>query len=154
MAQALKRIQKDLINFNKEEPEGIYAGPTDDSDMFRWEASIEGPENSPYEGGTFNLNIEFPKDYPFKPPKIHFVTNIFHPNVCINHCRKICLDLLHAAWSPDISISKILLYIQNSLIIPQEGEYLLGNEATKLYREDRELFNKKAKEWTEKFAKD
>ena len=38
MAQALKRIQKELVNFNKEEPEGICAGPKDDSDMFKWEA--------------------------------------------------------------------------------------------------------------------
>ena len=152
MSQALKRIEKDLINFNKEEHEGIYAGPTDESNMFKWDASIEGPENSPYEGGTFNLDIEFSKDYPFKPPKILFVTKIFHPNVCINHCRKICLDILYNEWSPDISISKILLYIQNSLINPQEGEYLLDNEATKLYIEDRELFNKTAVEWTIKFA--
>ena len=77
MAQALKRIQKELTEFNKEEPEGFRAGPIDDSDMFKWEASLTGPEGSPYEGGTFQLSIEFPKDFPFKPPKVEFTTKVY-----------------------------------------------------------------------------
>ena len=81
MAQAKKRLEKELTNFNKEEQEGLTAGPVDDSDLFKWEASLTGPEDSPYEGGTFALNIEFPKDYPYKPPKVVFTTKVFHPNV-------------------------------------------------------------------------
>ena len=154
MAQALKRLKKELEEINKEELEGISAGLIDDADMFKWEAIIYGPENSPYEGGRFSLNMEFPKDFPFKPPKIKFNTLIFHPNVCYNHCDKICLDILYDNWMPDISISQLLLTIQNSLIDPQIGNYSLYNEATKLYIENRNLFNEKAKEWTEKYARD
>ena len=51
-----------------------------------------GPDESPFSGGVFFLNIHFPTDYPFKPPKVNFTTRIYHPN--INSNGSICLDIL------------------------------------------------------------
>ena len=149
MSQALKRIQKELTEFNKEPPEGFSAGPVDDSDMFKWEASITGPEESPFENGTFQLSIEFPKDFPFKPPKVEFTTKVYHPNV--KSTGTICLDILKDAWSPDITVSKLLLAIQNLLINPNI-DHPLEPEIAELYKKDKNAYNEKAKEWTEKYA--
>ena len=149
MAQALKRIQKELTEFNKEEPEGFTAGPVDDSDMFKWEASLVGPENSPYEGGTFQLSMEFPKDFPFKPPKVEFTTKVYHPNV--KSTGTICLDILKDQWSPDISVTKILMAIQNLLINPNI-DHPLEPEIAKQYTDDRAKYDATAKEWTKEYA--
>ncbi len=149
MSQALKRIQKELTEFNKEPPEGFTAGPVDDSDMFKWEASITGPEESPYEGGTFQLSMEFPKDFPFKPPKVEFTTKVYHPNV--KSTGTICLDILKDAWSPEITVSKLLLAIQNLLINPNI-DHTLEPEIANQYKDNRKAYDETAKKWTEEYA--
>eukprot|EP00968_Pinguiococcus_pyrenoidosus_P022691 scaffold3340_cov255-Pinguiococcus_pyrenoidosus.AAC.11 len=68
-------------------------------------ATIMGPEDSPYAGGVFFLHIAFPADYPFKPPKVHFTTKIYHCN--INSNGGICLDILKDQWSPALTVSKV-----------------------------------------------
>ena len=105
---ALKRIQKELVDFNKDPPASISAGPVND-DLFHWQATIMGPPDSPYQGGVFFLNVHFPTDYPCKPPKCTFTTKIYHPN--INGNGSICLDILKDQWSPALTISKVLLFL-------------------------------------------
>ena len=152
MAQALKRIKKELEEINKAElEEGYSAAPENDSDMFKWVATIPGPEDSPYEGGIFNLSVEFPKDFPFKPPKVEFTTKVYHPNV--KSTGTICLDILKDAWSPDITISKVLMAINNLLINPNI-DHPIEAEIAKQYKEDKAAFDKTAKDWTEKYAKE
>ena len=89
---ALRRVQKELADLRRDPPSTCSAGPMDENDYFRWVASIMGPDDSPYQGGVFFLKIEFPSDYPFKPPKVTFTTRIYHPNV--NSNGSICLDIL------------------------------------------------------------
>ena len=59
-----------------------------------------------FAGGVFFLNIHFPTDYPFKPPKFAFTTRIYHPN--INSNGAICLDILRSQWSPALTVSKVI----------------------------------------------
>eukprot|EP00759_Apiculatamorpha_spiralis_P054091 PhF_6_TR6821/c1_g1_i1/m.9814/K06689/UBE2D, UBC4, UBC5; ubiquitin-conjugating enzyme E2 D len=146
---ALKRIQREYAEMQREPPANTSAGPVSESDMMNWKATIIGPDDSPYAGGLFFLNIHFPADYPFKPPKVSFTTKIFHPNINAN--GGICLDILKDQWSPALTISKVLLSICSLLTDPNPKDPLVPDIA-QLYERDRSKYNETAREWTRKFA--
>lgn len=95
--------------------EGVNTVPID-AHLQYWSASIQGPVGSPYEGGIFFLYVQVPHAYPIQPPKIRFVTKIFHPNV--SRHGDIGLDCLAHNWSLALTISKVLLSIQSFLTDP------------------------------------
>jgi ubiquitin-conjugating enzyme E2 D/E len=108
-----------------------------------------GPTESPYEGGIFFLNIHFPTDYPFKPPKVTFKTKVFHPN--ISGSGAICLDILKDQWSPALTISKVLLSICSLLDEPNPDDPLVVDIAD-LYKNNRDRYNANAREWVMQYA--
>ena len=115
-SNAERRLLKDLKKMNDDKTqEGIQATPAGDS-LFNWEAVIFGPDDTVWEGGVFNLIIEFSDDYPNKAPKVKFVTKMFHPN--IYNDGSICLDILSHMWSPVYDVSSILTSIQSLLTDP------------------------------------
>ncbi|KCV72587.1 ubiquitin-conjugating enzyme E2 4 [Fonticula alba] len=145
---ALKRIQKELQDLARDPPTSCSAGPVG-TEMFHWQATIMGPADSPYAGGVFFLNIHFPTDYPFKPPRVNFTTKIYHPN--INSSGAICLDILRDQWSPALTISKVLLSICSLLTDPNPDDPLVA-DAANLYKSDREKYEATARQWTRKYA--
>ncbi len=108
-----------------------------------------GPEDSPFQGGVFKLNIHFPSDYPFKPPIVTFRTKVFHPN--INSSGGICLDILKGQWSPALTISKVLLSILSLLTDANPNDPLVPDIAN-LYKTNRAAYDAKAREWTQMYA--
>ena len=120
---ASKRIMRELQDLKKDPPLNCSAGPVSEADLYKWEGVMMGPSDSPYAGGVFNVTIEFPVDYPFKPPRIMFKTKIYHPN--INAQGFICLDILKQNWSPALTISKALLSILSMLTDPNPDDPLM-----------------------------
>jgi ubiquitin-conjugating enzyme E2 D/E len=108
-----------------------------------------GPEDSAFHGGVFFLNIQFPSDYPFKPPKISFQTRIYHPN--INSNGSICLDILKDQWSPALTISKVLLSI-SALMTDANPDDPLVPEIAHVFKTDRRRYEETAREWTQRYA--
>ena len=85
-----RRLNRELKVIQEEPVENCSAGVIGD-DLTKWQATIFGPKDTPYEGGVFNLNIEFTEEYPYKPPIVYFTTPIYHCN--INTRGGICLDI-------------------------------------------------------------
>lgn len=146
MNSRLKRLTTEFNNFKKEETPNISAGLVN-SDITHWTAVIIGPIGTPYENGILNLNIEFPEDYPFKPPHIKFTSKIWHPNVSTS--GGICLDILKNNWSPALTVSKILLSICSLLADPNDSDPL-NSEAAQQHRTNIEEYNNTVRKYLNK----
>jgi len=151
---AERRLRKEIYDLHKQNASGdrknmtFSIGPEDDN-IFHWKGIIIGPEESPYEGGVFDIDIHFPKQFPFKPPSIRFLTYIYHPNIDIN--GNICLDILNENWNPVLTVSKLVMSI-SSLLTDPNPEDPLFIEAANLYKADKNSFEKEAREWTILYA--
>mmetsp|Transcript_71619 Transcript_71619/g.64294 ORF Transcript_71619/g.64294 Transcript_71619/m.64294 type:complete len:151 (-) Transcript_71619:33-485(-) len=147
---ALRRLTKELQDIeNDESLMGMISAGPHENDMYHWKAMIIGPADSPYEGGIFFLNLKFGQDYPFKAPKVTFITKIYHCN--INSKGGICLDILKDNWSPALTISKVLISISSLLTDPNINDPLVP-EIAKLYKTNKVLHDSTAKQWTLKYA--
>lgn len=114
---ATGRIRKELVDFKNVKDSYDFEVDTCDSNLFHLKARITGPVDTPYHGGRYQLNIELPDKYPFLPPKINFVTKIWHPNIS-SVTGFICLDILKDKWSASMSLRSVLMSILSLLQCP------------------------------------
>jgi len=136
---ARKRLMRDFKRLQTDPPAGISGTPSE-SNIMAWHAVIFGPEDTPWEGGTFKLTIAFSEEYPNKAPVVKFVTKMFHPNVYND--GSICLDILQNQWSPIYDVGAILTSIQSLLCDPNPNSPA-NSEAAALYNENRRAYNKR-----------
>ncbi|EQC39945.1 hypothetical protein SDRG_02601 [Saprolegnia diclina VS20] len=152
MAAMRSRMRKELEMLETDPPHGICAWSVDDK-LDDLQAQIQGPEGTPYENGVFLLEIKVPERYPFEPPKVHFTTPIFHPN--IDNGGRICLDTLKmqpkGSWMPSVNLSTLLTTIRLLMAEPNPDDGLMP-EITDLFKQNHELFVTKAKEMTAQHA--
>jgi len=142
------RIMKETQKLQSDPIVGIYAEPQIDNPR-HFEVMVAGPKDSPYEGGLFKLQLYLPEDYPMVPPKLLFMTKIYHPN--ISFLGKICLDILKNNWSPALQIRSVLLSIQLLLSEPNTADPL-NEQVNAHWLKDKADAQNTAKEWTEKYA--
>ncbi|KAB8338812.1 hypothetical protein FH972_021756 [Carpinus fangiana] len=147
-----KRIARELGECTNDPPEGIRVQLVDDADVYRWDITMDGPEQSPYAGGHFKLQLRLPTEYPFKPPTINFATKIYHPNVSNDDKGSMCLGMLRSdQWKPPNKIVAVLNMVRNILIEPNIDDAVETGVAEQ-YKNARDEFVKTAREWTAKYA--
>jgi ubiquitin-conjugating enzyme (huntingtin interacting protein 2) len=112
--------------------------------------TFTGPPDTPYEGGTYEVDIAIPQTYPFSPPKMKFITKLYHPNVS-SASGAICLDILKDAWSPVLTLKSTMISLQSLLCSPEPKDPQ-DAEVAKHYLTDREGFENTARYWAEIYA--
>ena len=142
------RIVKELQKIIDSPVPGISVGPTEDNVRYLM-ISLQGPNDSPYEGGLFKLEMFLPDEYPMEPPKVRFLTKIYHPN--IDKIGRICLDILKTKWTPALQINTVLISIQALLSCPNPDDPL-DPQIAKAWKSNESEAIKEAKNWTKKYA--
>ena len=145
-----KRLKNELFDLHKNSIDNCSAGPVGDANLTHWQATIMGAQGTLYEGGVFQLDIEFGSNYPCQPPKIKFLTKIYHPNIS-SATGAICLDILKDQWSPALTVGKILLSICSLLTDPNPTDPLDATVAHQFLTNKLE-YELTVREWVRRFA--
>jgi len=147
----VRRLQKEYRDLLENPVPNVWAAPKSESNIYEWQAKINGPSGTPFENGIFALEIKFPSNYPFKAPKCNFKTKIYHPNISSN--GSICLDILSGNWSPVLTLTKVLLSISSLLTDPNPDDPLVS-EVASVYKKNKQRYDEMARQWTAKYAID
>lgn len=146
----IARLKKELTEIEKNAASsGVTAAPAN-GNMSQWQGKLKGPSGTAYEGGEFVVDIVIPNDYPFSPPKMKFVTRVYHPNIS-SQTGAICLDTLGKEWSPALTIRTALLSLAALLSAPEPNDPQDAVVASQ-YKRDRAAFEATARSWAEMYA--
>ncbi|KAL7868966.1 hypothetical protein SRHO_G00103500 [Serrasalmus rhombeus] len=116
-----KRILEELKSLHCD-PHPYCTVLPSESDVSFWKILMQGPPETPYENGVFELYCEFGPDYPVKPPLMRFFTPIYHCN--INSVGRICHNIFDRNYSAHITMREILDAVYGLLIAPEPEDPL------------------------------
>jgi len=159
-------LRRQLTELTKHPVEGFSAGLVDDNNLFEWEILIIGPPDTLYEGGFFKARLSFPQEFPIQPPKMRFITPMWHPNIYAD--GGVCISILHAPgddqygyedagerWLPVHSIESILLSVISLLSSDKPNTDSPANvDAAKQVREDFPTYKKKVRRLVRRSAEE
>jgi len=144
---ATRRLQKELQDIRKAGLKSFRDIIVDEQNILQWQGLLV-PDAPPYSKGAFRIDIQFPAEYPFKPPKICFKTKIYHPNV--DEKGQVCLPIISAEnWKPATKTDQVIQALV-SLINEPEPDHPLRGDLAEEYTRDKKKFMKNAEEFTKK----
>ena len=144
---AAKRVGKELTEMQQSGTEVFKDITADEANILQWSGLIV-PQCPPYDKGAFKIKIDFPAEYPFKPPKITFLTKIYHPN--IDKKGQVCLPIISAEnWKLATKTKQVIQALVALLHDPDPGHFL-RDDLAKEYRKDNKKFLKNAEKFTKK----
>ena len=113
---------------------------------------IDGPNNSAYQGATYEIDVHFAKRFPSQPPTVRFKTQIFHLN--ITNSGRIFLDTLHSNWNPGKStLGDIIVGIIGMLENGGENKnHPLNETAALFYNDSVAKYRQEAARQTQQFS--
>ncbi len=153
---AIKKLWKEFKDINENGELPFTSGLEGDENIFHWIVMIEGPESTIYEGGLFQAKLDFPANYPNMPPKMVFLTKMWHPNIYKN--GKVCISILHPPevdhlneletldekWRPVLGVKEIILSVLSMLTSPNLDSPANVDAAIQ-YRDSYKSFKKKTR---------
>ena len=118
-------LAKQLKNATRNPIDGCTVGLVGEN-IYLWEVYMAGPPDSTHDGGVFRAELEFPKDYPYNPPKMRFTSEMWHPN--IHDDGLVCISILHPPveefgsgeslaerWNPIQTVETVLISVRSLL---------------------------------------
>jgi len=155
-----KLLANQLQSILADPVEGFTVELADESSLFDWRVYIEGPRETCYEGGVFQLSLTFPRDYPMNPPVLKFMSDFWHPNVYTD--GKVCMSILHPPgddamsgelarerWLPTQSVTTIVLSLLSLLNDPNCSSPA-NVDASVEWRKNRQSYIQKCKKLVER----
>jgi ubiquitin-conjugating enzyme E2 I len=118
--------------------------------LFSWRCGIPGKAGTDWEGGVYQLRIDFSNDFPTKPPKCVFDPVLFHPNIYPS--GTVCLSILNEEkdWRASITVKDLLLGIQELLDEPNELDPAQA-EPFRLFMHDKAEYRRRVKQQAASF---
>jgi len=128
-----------------------YEVVLDNDSTSEFEVQLDGPADSPYEGGVWRIRVELPENYPYKSPSISFVNRIYHPNVD-EASGSVCLDVINQTWTPMYDLINVFeVFLPQLLLYPNPTDPLNGEAAAMLMQQP-EKYKIKIQEYVRQYA--
>jgi len=147
--QRIQREFREVVKSKEIAESGVQLELVND-DLMELAGQVAGPPDTPYAEGKFKLEIKIPDTYPFSPPKVRFITKIWHPNIS-SVTGAICLDILKDQWAAAMTLRTVLLSIQALLAAPEPDDPQDAVVARQ-YQENFTIFKATAQYWAATFA--
>eukprot|EP00090_Calanus_glacialis_P031527 TRINITY_DN5224_c0_g1_i1.p1 TRINITY_DN5224_c0_g1~~TRINITY_DN5224_c0_g1_i1.p1 ORF type:complete len:200 (-),score=72.77 TRINITY_DN5224_c0_g1_i1:278-877(-) len=147
--QRIQREFREVVKSKEIAESGVQLELVAD-DLTELAGTVAGPPDTPYAGGKYKLEIKIPDTYPFNPPKVRFITKIWHPNVS-SVTGAICLDILKDQWAAAMTLRTVLLSIQALLAAPEPDDPQDAVVARQ-YQDNFHIFNATAQHWATVYA--